>query len=52
MVCDLATHIAPDGVLRALDALHLATFLLARRRLEDLEFLTADARLEEAANSA
>ena len=52
MVCDLATHIAPDGVLRALDALHLATFLLARRRIEGLELLTADARLEEAANSA
>ena len=51
-VCDLAMHVAPDRPLRTLDALHLATFLLARRRLEDLELLTADTRLEEAATSA
>ena len=51
-VCDLATHVAPDRALRTLDALHLATFLLARRRIEGLDLLTADARLEEAANSA
>lgn len=51
-VCDLATHVAPDRVLRTLDALHLATFLVARRRVEGLELLTGDARLEDAANSA
>lgn len=51
-VCDLAMHIAPDRVLRTLDALHLATFLVARRRIDGLEILTADARLEEAASSA
>ena len=43
---------APDKALRTLDALHLATFLLARRRIEGLELLTADERLEAAAGSA
>jgi len=38
--------------LRALDALHLATFLNARRRLDDLEILTADSRLQDAAAGA
>jgi predicted nucleic acid-binding protein len=51
-VCDLAMHVAPDRGLRTLDALHLATFLLARRRIEGLELLTADTRLEAAAGSA
>jgi predicted nucleic acid-binding protein len=51
-VCDLATLLVPDRPLRTLDALHLATFLLARRRIEGLELLTADRRLEEAAGSA
>ncbi len=50
-VCDLACHVAPERPLRTLDALHLATFLLARRRIEGLELLTADERLEEAAGS-
>jgi predicted nucleic acid-binding protein len=47
-VCDLASLVAPDRPLRTLDALHLATFLLARRRIEGLELLTADERLREA----
>jgi predicted nucleic acid-binding protein len=51
-VCDLASVLAPDRLLRTLDALHLATFLVARRRIEGLELLTADRRLEEAASSA
>jgi predicted nucleic acid-binding protein len=51
-VCDLASLLAPDKVLRTLDALHLATFLMARRRIEGLELLTADRRLEDAARSA
>jgi predicted nucleic acid-binding protein len=51
-VCELASHVAPDHNLRTLDALHLATFLMARRRIEGLELLTADERLEEAASSA
>jgi predicted nucleic acid-binding protein len=48
-VCDLAAVVAPDAALRTLDALHLATFLLARRRIEGLELLTADDRLRQAA---
>jgi predicted nucleic acid-binding protein len=48
-VCELACRVAPVKLLRALDAIHLATFLLARRRLRGLEMLTADERLREAA---
>jgi len=49
-VCDLAAQVSPLRALRTLDALHLATYLLARRRLgEDLSLLTVDRRLEEAA---
>ena len=51
-VCNLAALLVPDKALRTLDALHLATFLVARGRIEGLELLTADRRLEEAANSA
>jgi predicted nucleic acid-binding protein len=51
-VCDLACLLAPDRLLRTLAALHLATFLLARRRIEGLELLTADQRLEDAASAA
>ena len=50
-VCDLACHVVPDRALRTLDALDLATFLMARRRIEGLELLTADERLEDAARS-
>lgn len=50
-VCDLATNVVPGRALRTLDALHLATFLLARRRIEGLELLTADVRLKDAASS-
>ena len=48
-VCDLAAQLVPDQALRTLDALHLATFVLARRRIEGLELLTADRRLAETA---
>ena len=51
-VCEQAALLAPDKLLRTLDALHLATFLVARRRIEGLELLTADKRLEDAANLA
>ena len=51
-VCDLARTVAPHKPLRALDALHLATFLLARRRVEGLELLSVDSRLNEAARLA
>jgi predicted nucleic acid-binding protein len=48
-VCETACVVASARPLRALDAIHLATFVLARRRFEGLELLTADARLQEAA---
>ncbi len=48
-ICDTARIVAPTKWLRALDAIHLATFITARRRLPDLELLTADDRLRAAA---
>jgi len=50
-VCELAGQLAPDRVLRTLDALHVATFLMARRRLGDVDLLTADRRIAEAAGA-
>jgi predicted nucleic acid-binding protein len=50
-VCDLARAVAPATNLRTLDALHLATFQLARQRLAGLELLAADDRLQAAAGS-
>jgi len=49
LVCELAGQVSPSKPLRTLDALHLATYLLARRRVAGLELLTADERLAEAA---
>ena len=52
-VCDLAAQVAPLQRLRTLDALHLATYVLARRRLGDeVTLLSSDARLLEAAGLA
>lgn len=48
-VCETASVVAPARPLRALDAIHLATFVLARRRIAGLELLTADDRLRHAA---
>ena len=48
-VCEMAGQVAPGRPLRTLDALHLATYLLARRRIAGLSLLTADPRLLEAA---
>jgi predicted nucleic acid-binding protein len=48
-VCETACAVAAARPIRALDAIHLATFVIARRRLEGLKLLTTDARLEEAA---
>ncbi len=48
-VCELAATVAPNTLLRSLDALHLATYLLVRRQIKDLELLTTDNRLREAA---
>jgi predicted nucleic acid-binding protein len=47
-VCDLACSVAPGRALRGLDALHLATFVIARREFEGLELLTVDERLQAA----
>jgi predicted nucleic acid-binding protein len=51
-VCNLAALLAPDMALRTLDALHLATYLSARTRIEGLEMLTADHRLQEAIDAS
>ena len=48
-ICETACAIATARPLRTLDAIHLATFVLARRRLEGLELLSTDERLQEAA---
>jgi predicted nucleic acid-binding protein len=51
-VCDLAASVAPGQPLRALDALRLATYLLARRSFGDeLELVTTDDHLEAALRS-
>lgn len=50
-VCDLACRVAPTKPLRTLDAIHLATFLFARKRIAGLDLLTTDRRLEDAAAS-
>lgn len=47
-VCAKASQVAPGRPLRTLDAIHLATFVLARERIEDLELLTVDDRLATA----
>lgn len=46
-VCETACAVATTRPLRALDAIHVATFVLARRRLEGLELLTADDGLRQ-----
>lgn len=51
-VCELAETVAPGTLLRSLDALHLATYSLARREIEGLELLTADSRLRDAAEAS
>jgi predicted nucleic acid-binding protein len=47
-VCDLAGQVAPHAALRTLAALHVATFLLARRRIGDVELVTTDDRMRAA----
>jgi predicted nucleic acid-binding protein len=47
-VCRLAAGVAPGERLRTLDALHLATYVLARERIANLELVTADERLRRA----
>ena len=47
-VCELASQVAPTKLLRTLDALHLATFVLARQNIVGLELITVDDRLRAA----
>jgi predicted nucleic acid-binding protein len=47
-VCQRACQVAPGKPLRTLDALHLATFALAREKIEDLRLVTVDVRLQAA----
>jgi predicted nucleic acid-binding protein len=47
-VCETARHVAPGKPLRTLDALHLATFVLARQKITGLELMTVDDRLQGA----
>ena len=47
-VCERARQVAPGKPLRTLDALHLATFVLARETIEGLELVTVDERLRAA----
>ena len=47
-VCEMARQVAAGTALRTLDALHLATFVLARRKIAGLELMTVDARLAKA----
>jgi predicted nucleic acid-binding protein len=48
-VCEMACIVARTRPLRALDAIQLATFVLARRRLAGLDLVTVDQRLQGAA---
>ncbi|HUY26691.1 MAG TPA: type II toxin-antitoxin system VapC family toxin [Candidatus Binataceae bacterium] len=47
-VCEMARWVSPGKGLRTLDALHLATFVLAREKIASLELLTTDIRLQAA----
>jgi len=47
-VCERARQVAPGKSPRALDALHLATFVLVRESIESLELVTVDERLQAA----
>ncbi len=49
LVCEMACQVAATRPLRTLDALHLATDLLARRLVAGLGLLSADQRLLDAA---
>jgi predicted nucleic acid-binding protein len=50
-VCEAARQVAPGKPLRTLDALHLATYVLARQKIADLELVTSEARLANAAET-
>jgi len=50
-VCELASEVSPTKPLRTLDALHLSTYVVARRRIPGLELRTTDTRLSDAARA-
>ncbi len=50
-VCEMARRVASGTPLRALDALHLATFVLARKKIVSLQLVIVDARLANAAQA-
>ncbi|MBV8772003.1 MAG: type II toxin-antitoxin system VapC family toxin [Deltaproteobacteria bacterium] len=47
-VCEMARQVAPTKPLRTLDALHLATFVLARQKIGGLQLITVDDHLQAA----
>jgi len=49
-VCRLAGQVAPRSRLRTLDAIHVATFLEAKKKIPDLGLLTFDTRIAAALN--
>lgn len=52
-IARLAAEVAPHSNVRSLDAIHLATFLHARRRIgPEVMLLTCDNRLSQAARSS
>ena len=50
-IYERAGDLTEEHGLRGFDALHLATFVTARRQIEGLELLTADEHLREAATA-
>jgi predicted nucleic acid-binding protein len=50
-ICTEAMTLAPDTALRTLDAIHLATALVARKRFPRVRLLTMDTRMRDAAVS-
>jgi len=44
-ICDLAAIISPKKTLRSLDALHIATFLLAKQNFPQLKMISCDKRI-------
>ena len=47
-VCEMACEVAHGRAVCTVDAIHLATFVLARRELKGLELLTLDPHLQAA----
>jgi predicted nucleic acid-binding protein len=50
-VCKEAAMMAPNSLLRTLDALHLATFVAVKKRFPLARLLTVDARMLDAARA-